>query len=443
MLSFVKLCQGSQFTAKRLLHYTNVLEKLVQFNLSDIGEGIAEVQVKEWHVKEGDKIGEFDDLCEVQSDKAAVTITSRYDGVIKKLYYKVDDVARVGNPLVDIEVSGETNADDKKDENVQSEGDEIQHTSDCTQNAPKSTQSTQNSQSENHEKYLSTPAVRHLIKKHNIDVHELQGSGRDGRVMKEDVLKHLNKPPSNPEQSKPKFTAKLAEDKVVPIRGYTRAMIKSMSEALKIPHFGYSDEFTVDGLIQLREGLKSEAKARGIELTYLPIIIKATSLALTEYPQLNARADQKQNNMIYKANHNITLAMDTPGGLAIPNIKFCEQKTVWEIASDLLRIREAGKKQKLSREDLADGTFSLSNIGFIGGTYVSPILPPPQIVIGALGRIRKVPQFDEYGDVIPANIMNVSWAADHRFVDGATLARFSNRLKEFLESPSTMISAMR
>ena len=157
-------------------------------------------------------------------------------------------------------------------------------------------------------------------------------------------------------------------------------MIRTMSESLKIPHFGYNDEYTIDELIRLRESLKGEAKRRQIKLTYLPIIIKglllciktlraafasATSMALVEYPQLNAQADERQENLVYKAAHNICLAMDTPGGLVVPNIKNCEQKSVWEIAADLNRIQEAGKKQRIDKAELTGGTFTLSNIGIV------------------------------------------------------------------------------
>ncbi|KAI6195664.1 hypothetical protein M3Y94_01014300 [Aphelenchoides besseyi] len=417
----------NRLIATRLIHFTSVLDKLVQFKLSDIGEGIAEVQVKDWHIKVGDKVNEFDNVCEVQSDKAAVTITSRYEGSDQETasdrlihlidfvfsYYKVDDVARVGTPLIDIEV-----ADDAVEDN---DPDEVE--------------------SSNGSKFLATPAVRRLIKEHNIEIGDVNGTGKDGRVLKEDILKFLERPKEQTVESE--FKPKLTEDKVVPIRGYTRAMIRSMSEALRIPHFGYNDEFTMDELIRLRDHLRVEAKRRHLKLTYLPLIIKATSMALSEFPQLNAAADQKQENLIYKANHNICLAMDTPDGLVVPNVKFCEQKNVWEIAADLNRLQEAGAKGQIPRDDLLNGTFTLSNIGIIGGTYASPVIFPPQVAIGALGRIRKLPRYDKHDNVVPTRIMNISWAADHRFVDGATMARFSNRLKEFIENPASLIASMR
>ncbi|KAI6220524.1 hypothetical protein M3Y95_01049400 [Aphelenchoides besseyi] len=432
----------NRLIATRLIHFTSVLDKLVQFKLSDIGEGIAEVQVKDWHIKVGDKVNEFDNVCEVQSDKAAVTITSRYEGVIKKLQVTVDDVARVGTPLIDIEVADDAVEDNDPDEDTALEG--VKKRPETQKELTK--EETQKEtpvqvESSNGSKFLATPAVRRLIKEHNIEIGDVNGTGKDGRVLKEDILKFLERPKEQTVESE--FKPKLTEDKVVPIRGYTRAMIRSMSEALRIPHFGYNDEFTMDELIRLRDHLRVEAKRRHLKLTYLPLIIKATSMALSEFPQLNAAADQKQENLIYKANHNICLAMDTPDGLVVPNVKFCEQKNVWEIAADLNRLQEAGAKGQIPRDDLLNGTFTLSNIGIIGGTYASPVIFPPQVAIGALGRIRKLPRYDKHDNVVPTRIMNISWAADHRFVDGATMARFSNRLKEFIENPASLIASMR
>jgi len=166
---------------------------------------------------------------------------------------------------------------------------------------------------------------------------------------------------------------------------------------------------------------------------------------LKEFPVLNSSMDERMENLIYKNYHNISLAIDTPRGLAVPNIKHCERKTIWEIAVELNRLADAGKQGTFGKEDMANGTFSLSNIGAIGGgTYMKPIIFPPQVAIGAIGQIRKLPRYDEESASIAVrSVMNFSWAADHRVIDGATMARFSNRLKEFLECPSLMLAELR
>ncbi|VDM55880.1 unnamed protein product [Angiostrongylus costaricensis] len=495
---FVHLSKSYEFVSVINPSFSVISFPTIQFKLSDIGEGIAEVQIKEWYVKVGDKISQFDNLCEVQSDKAAVTITSRYDGVIKKLLYNVDDMARVGQPLVEIDVEdgskastlststavpptstagssivqfkltdiGEGIAEVQIKEwqvsefdslcEVQSDKAAVTITSRYEELSkllqPSAGPST--SESLGHiasGKVLATPAVRRVAMENKV-----KGSGKDGRVLKEDVLKFLGQVK---EGTFSIFTevimlvsdysvisthlSPLSEDRVVPLRGYTRTMIKTMIEALKIPHFGYDDEVHADALMEIRNELQEFAKERGIKFSFMPFFIKAASLALTEFPSINASIDDKFENIIYKASHNICLAMDTPGGLVVPNIKHCEQRSIFEIASELNRLHEDGKREKIAREDLMDGTFTISNIGSIGGTYASPVIFPPQVAIGALGRIQKLPRYDSNDNLVPMHIFKVSWAADHRVVDGATIARFSNRWKYYLEHPSAMLTLLK
>ncbi|KJH41195.1 2-oxo acid dehydrogenase acyltransferase [Dictyocaulus viviparus] len=246
-----------------------------------------------------------------------------------------------------------------------------------------------------------------------------------------------------------------------------------------------------DALMQIRLDLKDFANERKLKLSYMPFFIKAASLALTEFPSLNALIDEKLENVVYKASHNICVAMDTPGGLVVPNIKHCEQSkdvisetgdakeeatytskqnvttvdnstitralltenrediaipaagSIFDIASELQRLQEDGMRERISREDLTDGTFTISNIGTIGGTYASPIIFPPQLAIGALGKIEKLPRYDSNNSLVPMHIFKVSWAADHRVIDGATIARFSNRWKFYVEHPSAMLAQLK
>ncbi|KAJ1346051.1 Dbt1p [Parelaphostrongylus tenuis] len=421
---------------------------IIQFRLTDIGEGIAEVQLKEWYVKVGDKVSEFDNLCEVQSDKATVTITSRYEGIIRKLLHNVDEVIRVGQPLLEIEVAGTVDGKEAVSLNQTEPSKPVPPSEGITASEHRDDIASG--------KVLATPAVRRIAMENKIDLKKVKGSGRDGRVLKEDVLQflgqvredhspiptHVRAPPTVSTRSPSKLSP-LSKDRLVPLRGYTRTMIKTMTEALKIPHFGYDDEVRADALIEVRRELQEFAKERGVKLSFMPFFIKAASLALTEFPSINASIDEKFENFIYKASHNICLAMDTPGGLVVPNIKHCEQRSIFEIASELQRLHEDGKREKIAQEDLIGGTFTISNIGSIGGTYASPVIFPPQVAIGALGRIQKLPRYDSSDNLVPMYIFKVSWAADHRVVDGATIARFSNRWKYYVEHPSAMLTLLK
>ncbi|OPJ77261.1 lipoamide acyltransferase component of branched-chain alpha-keto acid dehydrogenase complex, mitochondrial isoform B [Patagioenas fasciata monilis] len=404
---------------QRLFRTSAVLcGQIVQFKLSDIGEGITEVTVKEWYVKEGDSVSQFDSICEVQSDKASVTITSRYDGIIRKLHYNVDETAYVGKPLVDIETDASKGVAPEED---------------VVETPPMSHEEHTHQEIKGH-KTLATPAVRRLAMENNIKLSEVVGTGKDNRILKEDILNYLAKqtgailppspkaeiipplPKSETVPAAPKDKAHKipvsrpivfsGKDKTEPITGFQKAMVKTMSAALKIPHFGYCDEIDLTQLVQLREELKPLAQLRGVKLSFMPFFIKAASLGLLQYPILNASLDESCRNVTYKASHNIGVAMDTEQGLIVPNVKNVQVCSVFEIASELNRLQSLGSAGQLGTNDLTGGTFTLSNIGTIGGTYAKPVILPPEVAIGALGKIQLLPRFNGKGEVFKAQIMN-------------------------------------
>ncbi|XP_063532168.1 lipoamide acyltransferase component of branched-chain alpha-keto acid dehydrogenase complex, mitochondrial [Cydia strobilella] len=425
--------QASPGGVTRPFHTTTILDKIVKFKLSDIGEGIREVIVKEWFVKVGDKVQQFDNICEVQSDKAAVTITSRYDGTITKLYADVDQTVFVGQPLIDIE------AEDGAEDSTPSLPEEVNK--DAATPVPSDIEHNQRI------RVLTTPAVRRIAAQFKVNLSTVTATGRNGRVLKEDVLAHLgisaeksNEVPDAVQAVQTRAAkAEPAVDRTVPVTGFMKAMVKSMSESMKIPHLVLSDEYDVTKLFEARQNIKSLAERQGVKLSYMPIIVKAASLSLTEYPVLNSSPDSACETLTYKASHNIGLGMDTPNGLVVPVIKNVQNKSILEIARELNVLQEKGMKGQLGLNDLSGGTFTLSNVGVVGGTYASPIIFSPQVSIGALGKIQVLPRFDAEGNVVKAHILTVSWAADHRVVDGATVARFSNRMKQYLENPYTLL----
>uniref|UniRef100_A0A8D0FY42 Dihydrolipoamide acetyltransferase component of pyruvate dehydrogenase complex n=1 Tax=Strix occidentalis caurina TaxID=311401 RepID=A0A8D0FY42_STROC len=437
-----------KFSHQQRLFRTSAVScgQIVQFKLSDIGEGITEVTVKEWYIKEGDSVSQFDSICEVQSDKASVTITSRYDGIIRKLHYNLDEIAYVGKPLVDIEIDA-------------SKG--IAPEEDVVETPPMSHEEHTHQEIKGH-KTLATPAVRRLAMENNIKLSEVVGTGKDNRILKEDILNYLAKqtgailppspkgeiipplPKSETVPAAPKDKARKiplpvsrplvfsGKDKTEPITGFHKAMVKTMSAALKIPHFGYCDEIDLTQLVQLREELKPLAQIRGVKLSFMPFFIKVRCAA-EHCMEYLCRICQNL------ASHNIGVAMDTEQGLIVPNVKNVQVCSVFEIASELNRLQALGSAGQLGTNDLTGGTFTLSNIGTIGGTYTKPVILPPEVAIGALGKIQVLPRFNGKGEVFKAQIMNVSWSADHRIIDGATMARFSNLWKSYLENPASML----
>lgn len=451
------------------------------FVLADIGEGIAEVELMKWFVKEGENVRSFDRICEVQSDKATVEITSKYDGVVVAVHHKEGDIVQVGSALVDIAVEGDdATADSEMKLNNEPEEAEkltIPHEPATVSNESQGDMPRPHQSNQNHGNdgpILTTPAVRKIAKENNVNLHMVAGSGSKGRILKEDVLAFINgggatiAPPAQHQQQANNMPpvvptmdtapAPLVEDKVVPIRGVQRLMVKSMQQANEVQHLTLGEEISMNKLVQSRKELKSVAKEQGLKLSYMPFLIKAASLALHKYPALNATVNAEVSEIRQHSSHNIGVAMDTPMGLVVPVIHNVQNKSLFEITADLMHLQEKASSGKLGEQDLKGGTFTLSNIGSIAGTYATPVLVVPQVSIGAFGRMQTVPRYVNkktgqmasmediekgYAEVEPHHIMNVSWSADHRVVDGASVAKFSNAWKSMIENPLMLLSVMK
>lgn len=223
-------------------------------------------------------------------------------------------------------------------------------------------------------------------------------------------------------------------------------MFKTMTRSLSIPHFLYADEIDVTALSTVRQRLNKQSSSAQ-KLSYLPFVIKAVSMALEDFPLLNARVDTESEKdkprLAMREKHNIGVAMDTPQGLLVPNIKHVSARSIADIASEVFRLQELARKSQLSVNDLTGGTITVSNVGSIGGTYVAPVLVSSEVAILGIGKSRTVPAFDDHDRVVKKEVMNFSWSADHRVVDGATMARMSERVRAFVEEPAFMMTRLR
>lgn len=441
-----------------MLHRTNVLTF----------PGIRECEVIQWFVQPEARVQQFDKLCEVQSDKASVEITSRFDGVIKALHYEAGDMALVGKPLVDIDVEEDIKeeglnkaealvADEQTVREVENKTGVLeqasqqaseQSPSDAKESAISRQLRDQESVPGHTNKTLATPAVRHLTKELKVDIADITGTGTDGRVLKHDVY-HFAKHQETVSNASGQAVSKPSENATHLTKNQMQ-MFKAMTRSLTIPHFLYTDEIDFSGVCQLRQRLNKSLARYSLEndtkLSFLPFIIKAVSLGLHQYPILNARVDTtdpSKPTLVMRRNHNIGIAMDTPEGLLVPNIKNVSSLSVISIATELKRLQILAKSGKLSSQDLTGGTITISNIGTIGGTYVSPIIVDKEVAILGIGRMRKMPTFDDRGDVVAKEICNFSWSADHRIVDGATMARAAEAVRRYVEEPETMMIYLR
>lgn len=369
-------------------------------------------------------------------------------------------MAQVGKPLLDIDIQGEIKDEDLAalTEDNAAEASQAQVKDDLAtttetptrkeESAPpapaKSTPSGKHAS-------LATPAVRHMIKELGINITDVEGTGKDGRVSKEDVQRFVKERGSSTSSTQPTSAPLLVtaqqEETLTPLTTIQAQMFKSMTKSLNIPHFVFADELDFTGISHLRTNInKSLTKSSTGEvkkLSYLPFLIKAVSLALNQYPILNARVEVDSNaskpSLYYRSHHNIGIAMDTPSGLIVPVIKNVASLSILQIAGELSRLQSLAAAGKLSTQDLSGGTITVSNIGNIGGTYLAPVIVEKQVAILGMGKIKTVPAFDESDQVVKKQVCNFSWSADHRVVDGATMARAAEVVRAFVEKPETMV----
>ena len=299
--------------------------------------------------------------------------------------------------------------------------------------------------------HLATPAVRGLLKELRVNIEQVTGTGRDGRVMKEDVRKFAADPDGKPTATGPSKSPRTInhgpqQETSTSLTPIQHAMFKSMTKSLSIPHFLYGDEVDLTSLTTLRTQLNNHPTTIN-KLSSLSFIIKAVSIALQDFPLINARVEVSENGespkLVIRSQHNIGVAMDTPQGLLVPNIKNVATLTIPEIAEQLIELHTRAKASKLTSTDLSGGTITVSNIGSIGGTYVAPIIVQSELAILGVGKSRLVPAFDDVGMVVKKTVGNFSWSADHRVIDGATMARMGERVRTLIEEPALMITNLR
>jgi Pyruvate/2-oxoglutarate dehydrogenase complex, dihydrolipoamide acyltransferase (E2) component, and related enzymes len=384
----------------------------VEVKLPDIGEGISEGEIIRWLVKEGDYVKQFQPIVEVLTVKVNVEIPSPYNGKIIKILAKEKEVVRVGSPIAIIEVE-EIKKEEKPAISIQQV-------------------STETVQKE----ILATPAVRKLARELGVDLTKVKGTGPGGRITEEDVRKYYEE--SKKLEVKEVVEIKKVEERI-PITGIRRMiaekMVKAQKSAAIVTHM---DEFDATELVKVREELKNEAEKLGIKLTFLPFIIKAVIKALKKYPKFNAIMDDERNELVIKKNYNIGIATATEQGLVVPVIKDADKKSIFELAKEIEDLSAKAREGKLKVEEVTGGTFSITNIGVLGGIFATPILNYPEVAILGVFKIKKKPWIVD-GKIEIRDIITLTLSFDHRVIDGAEAAMFLNEIAKYLEKPYLLI----
>jgi pyruvate dehydrogenase E2 component (dihydrolipoamide acetyltransferase) len=397
------------------------------FRFPDIGEGITEGEIVKWEVKEGEQVKEHQTIARIETDKVIVDIPSPESGVILRIHHREGDTVKVGETLVTI---GEADEISKPPEPP---GPESVSVVGILEEAPAAPPKLS--------RITATPATRRLARELDVDLAEVTGTGIQGRITEDDVRKYgeTKKKRVEPvtETTQKRDTYGCYE--TVAVKGVRKSTAKRLSESARTAvHVTHMDEADVTELVGLREKHRNVAEKRGIHFTYMPYVVKAAVAALKQYPYLNSTVDEEHEDIILKKYYNIGVAVDTPDGLIVPVIKNADQKDIFTIADEIQSLSEKAESRQLSLSDLKGGTFTITNIGFIGGTHATPIINYPETAILATGRISEIPVV-RGGQVVIRSVMPLSLSFDHRVIDGALAARFVNMIIKFLQDSAFLL----
>jgi pyruvate dehydrogenase E2 component (dihydrolipoyllysine-residue acetyltransferase) len=430
----------------------------VEFRMPDIGEGIAEVELLEWHVEVGSQVREYDVLATIQTDKSIVEMSSPFTGTVVRLGAAPGDILPVGDVLVVLDTGTDTNAGTGTNAGADA-GDAAEM---GTGAAPAAEPVA--------ERPRAAPAVRRLAVELGVSLADVRGSGPSGRITNEDVrlaaaagADQAGARPGPPQdedageaEAKPAVgpvpdlaaqqgaaITRHLPDEHVPLRGLRRQIAKNMAESWRtIPHITDWREADATQLIEARRALSAHVPAVAGALTYVPFFVKITATALRHHPLLNASFDEEHQEYVLHRRINIGIATSVPDGLLVPVVRDADTKTVIELAEEIAELVGLARERKASREQLTGGTYTVNNFGAIGGHLGTPIIRPPEVGILGFGRISdRVVAVD--GAPAVRSTIGLSSVGDHRLHDGDTLAAFTSAVMDLIERPYALLGELR
>lgn len=416
----------------------------------DVGEGIAEVEVVEWHVEPGDEVAEDQSLVTLMTDKASIEIPSPAAGRVAALGGEVGQLLAVGSVLVrfDDAAGGEAGAGDRLPATGAAPADQPVEARpappppSAVQRPEPAVPGVAPASMPRDERPIASPAVRRRAWELGIELKDVQPSGTAGRIVHADLdaflARHGHRPPS-PSAAAPRGAAAPREDtKTVPVSGLRRRIAMKMQEAKRrIPHFSYVEEIDVTEVEALRAALNAKWERERPRLTLLAFIARAVALACAEFPQLNARFDDEAGVVTRHGAVHLGVATQTAHGLMVPVLRHAEALDLWAIAREVTRLAEASRAGHVTRDELSGSTITLTSLGALGGIVSTPIINHPEVAIVGVNRIVERPAL-RGGLVVPRLAMNLSSSFDHRVIDGADAARFVQAIRGFLEQPATL-----
>ncbi|HEV2508686.1 dihydrolipoamide acetyltransferase family protein [Bosea sp. (in: a-proteobacteria)] len=430
--------------------------------LPDVGEGIAEAELVEWHVKVGDIVREDDLIAAVMTDKATVEIPSPVEGEVTWVGAEIGDTVAIGSALVKLKVSGdgaateapaeaETPAEPPKEKPAAAAAPAAPIA--AAEPAPKQMPTpkpaaparaapvaiTPAPRRPVGEKPLASPAVRLKAREAGVDLRQVQGSGPAGRVTHEDIDTFILRGPEAPAKGGLVAKTGITDVKVVGLR--RRIAEKMALSKSRIPHITIVEEVDVSALEDLRAALNKKPTAERPKLTLLPFLMRAMVKALGEQPNLNALYDDEAGIVHQHAGIDIGIATQAPSGLMVPVVKHAEARDLWGCAIELSRLAERARDGSATRDELTGSTITITSLGALGGIATTPVINHPEVAIVGVNKMVIRPVWDGT-TFVPRKMMNLSSSFDHRVIDGWDAAVFVQRLKELLETPATLFVDM-
>lgn len=430
-----------------------------EYRFPELGEGLHEGEIVKWRVQPGTEVKEDDILMEVQNDKAVVEVPSPVTGKVLEVKVPEGTVCTVGQVVLVMDAAGEL---PPQAAHGHEEPAAAAPAPAASAGAPAASAAAIAAppvaaapvEASSTREILATPSVRKLAREKGVPLSQVTGTGKHGRITREDVLGFKagaatsaaadSQPaaeaaaPQAAAAAKPTAGGERHEERV-PLKGIRRAIANAMVKSVyTAPHVTIMDEVDVTELIALREKAKPLAEKKGVKLTYLPFIVKALVGAVRQYPVLNASIDDEKQEIVYKHYYNIGIAADTDNGLIVPVVADADRKNIWTIASEIRDLAARGREGKLAPHEMKGGTITITNIGSAGGMFFTPVINWPEVAILGTGRISQKPVV-RGGEIVIGNVIALSLSFDHRIIDGATAQNAMNYIKELLADPQLLI----
>ena len=400
--------------------------------LPDLGEGIETVDVSEVLVSPGDNITPGDIILVLESEKASMEIPSEEKGKIQKVFVTAGDQIKAGEILIIMDIVGDTL--NKKETKKQEIEPEQEKETVIAQSVKTEQTQTQRKQS------FASPGTRKLARELEIELAIINGTGLKGRVTKNDLHAYIKtqmyRDPSREQRpSMPKIDfsqwGKITKQPLTKIKHITGERLQLAWQ--NIPHVTQFNKADISKMDANRKILKSETKNTDIKITFLPFIMQAVAATLKEFPEFNSSLDHTGENLIIKNYYHFGIAVDTPSGLTAPVITNVDKKSLLELSIELMDISSRAREKKLEPKELKGSSFTISSLGGIGGTYFTPIINPPDVAILGISKSEWVPMYEPNNkEIIPKYMMPFSLSYDHRVIDGAAAAAFTNRFAEIV-----------